>query len=54
MSHLKVGVRGSTSGPMQTVVETPGYIKAAETILSEQERAEIVAMVAGNPDCGAR
>jgi len=37
---------------MQTVVETPGYLRAAETIFSEIERAEIVTMVASNPECG--
>jgi hypothetical protein len=37
---------------MQTVVETPGYLKAAETIFSEAERAGIVAMVAADPECG--
>jgi hypothetical protein len=37
---------------MQTVVETPGYLKAAEAIFSQAERDRIVAMVAGNPECG--
>lgn len=37
---------------MQTVVETPGYLKVAETIFNEVERTEIVAMLAANPDCG--
>jgi hypothetical protein len=37
---------------MQTVVETPGYLKAAEAIFSEAERAGIVAMVAADPECG--
>ena len=37
---------------MQTVVETPGYLRAAETIFSEIERAEIVTMIASNPECG--
>src|SRR5580658_3760329 len=37
---------------MQTVVETPGYLKAAESIFTTDERAEIVAMVAASPDCG--
>jgi hypothetical protein len=36
---------------MQTVVETPSYLKAAEKLFSEQERGEIVAMVSANPDC---
>jgi hypothetical protein len=37
---------------MQTVVETPGYLKTAEAIFSEAERDRIVAMVAANPECG--
>lgn len=36
----------------QTVVETPVYLKAAEAIFSEAERAGIVAMVASDPKCG--
>jgi hypothetical protein len=37
---------------VQTVVETPGYLKAAEDLFSTEERATIVAMVAANPECG--
>jgi hypothetical protein len=37
---------------MQTVVETPGYLKAAEGIFNEAEREQIVSMVAANPECG--
>jgi hypothetical protein len=37
---------------MQTVVETPSYIRAAERIFSEEEREAIVAMVSANPECG--
>lgn len=37
---------------MQTVVETPAYLKAAEAIFSEAEREDIVAMVASDPECG--
>src|SRR5580692_2106967 len=38
---------------MQTVVvETLGYLKAAEDTFSPAERDRIVAMVAANPDCG--
>jgi hypothetical protein len=37
---------------MQSVVETPGYLKAAEAIFSLAERDQIVAMVAANPECG--
>jgi hypothetical protein len=34
---------------MQTVVEAPSYLKAAEAIFSESEREDIVVMVAGDP-----
>jgi hypothetical protein len=37
---------------MQTVVETPGYLKAAEAIFNPVERDQIVAMLAANPECG--
>ena len=37
---------------MQTVVETPGYLKAAEAIFSLAEREQIVVMVAAKPECG--
>lgn len=37
---------------MQTVVETPSYLKAAEGIFSAEEREEIVAMVSATPECG--
>jgi len=33
-------------------VETSVYLKVAEAIFSESERAEIVAMVATDPECG--
>lgn len=37
---------------MLTVVETPSYLKAAEALFSEAERADIVATVAADPECG--
>ncbi len=37
---------------MQTIVETPGYLKNAEAIFTELERERIVAMVAAEPECG--
>jgi hypothetical protein len=37
---------------MQTVVEMPSYLKAAEAIFSEAQRDAIVAMVSANPQCG--
>ena len=39
-------------GCMQTVVETPGYLRAAGGLFSEAERAEIAAMIAVDPECG--
>ena len=37
---------------MFTVVETPGYLRDAERILSGSERAEVVNYLAANPKCG--
>jgi hypothetical protein len=37
---------------MQTVVETPSYLKAAEAIFNEAEQEGIVAMVSADPECG--
>jgi hypothetical protein len=37
---------------VQTVVETPGYLRTAEAIFSEAEREQIVAMVAAGPERG--
>lgn len=37
---------------MQTVVETPSFLKAAEKLFSAEEREAIVATVAANPECG--
>jgi hypothetical protein len=37
---------------MQTVVETPSYLKAAEKIFSREEREGIVTMVSSDPECG--
>ncbi len=37
---------------MHTVVETPQYFKASESIFSEAERTDIVNMVATDPECG--
>lgn len=37
---------------MQTVVETPTYLKAASKILTRREMEEVVSMVAENPECG--
>jgi len=37
---------------VQTVVETPAYLALANKLFSEEERADIVAHVAGDPECG--
>ena len=37
---------------MQTVVETPGYLKDAASIFTAAEREAIVTMVASDPECG--
>ena len=37
---------------MQTVVETPTYLAIANKLFSEDERADIVALVAADPECG--
>jgi len=39
------------SAPM-TVVETGEFLKRAEPLLSDSERAELVAFVGANPDAG--
>ena len=39
-------------GVVQTVVETPTYLAIANKLLSEKERADIVALVAADPECG--
>ncbi len=37
---------------MQTVVETPLYLKSAVSLFSVEEREAIVNMVASDPECG--
>jgi hypothetical protein len=37
---------------VQTVVETPGYLRTAEVIFSKAELERIVSMVAADPQCG--
>ena len=37
---------------MQTVVETPTYLAIANKLFSEEERADVVALVAADPECG--
>lgn len=37
---------------MQTVVETPTYLTIANKLFTEDERAQIAAMVAFDPECG--
>ncbi len=37
---------------MQTVVETPTYLKAASALFTDTERADIVAAIASDPEAG--
>src|SRR6202795_1258614 len=37
---------------VQTVVETPTVLAIANKLLGEEERADIVALVAADPECG--
>jgi hypothetical protein len=37
---------------VQTVVETPTYLAIANKLFSEEERSDIVALVAADPECG--
>lgn len=37
---------------MQTVVETPTFLNAAERIFDEAEITEIIDTVAADPECG--
>ena len=39
-------------GRLQTVVETPAYLAAAQGVLTDALRAKIVNMVAENPEAG--
>jgi hypothetical protein len=39
---------------MQTVVETPIFIRRAEKLLSEDEHAELIVWLAGHPEAGGR
>lgn len=38
--------------PPMTVVETPSFLRRAKGLLSESERADLVAYLAENPDIG--
>ena len=49
---LTDGVQWSTREIVQTVVETPTYLAIANKLLSEEERADIVTLVAADPECG--
>ena len=37
---------------VHTVVETPTYLAVANKLLSEEQRGDIVALVAADPECG--
>ena len=41
-----------SSVTLWTVVETPSHLSRAEKIFSASERAEIVTMLASDPECG--
>ena len=43
---------GVMRGRPQTVVETPAYLTAAQGVLSEAERVDVVTMVGENPEAG--
>jgi hypothetical protein len=51
-SCLLHGVQWSTNKTVQTVVETPTYLAVANKLFSDEERADIVALVAADPECG--
>jgi hypothetical protein len=37
---------------VQTIVETPTYLRAAQALLSEKDREEIVLVIAADPESG--
>lgn len=37
---------------VQTVVETPTYLAIANKLFNEEERADVVALLAADPECG--
>jgi len=39
-------------GVVQTVVETPAYLAIVNKLFSDEERADIVAVVVADPECG--
>lgn len=49
---LKIPCHWHTVAIMQTVVETMTYLKAASTLFTEAERAEIVSAIASDPEAG--
>src|SRR5271165_3767463 len=50
--HLTQWCPMEYNGIVQTVVETPTYLAIANKLFSEEERADIVALVAADPECG--
>ncbi len=46
---MSIGVQQKN---VYTVVETPTYLAIAGKLFSEDERADIVALVAADPECG--
>jgi len=50
--HLTLWCPMGTPEIVQTVVETPTYFATANQLFSEEERADIVALVAADPESG--
>lgn len=42
------------NGVMETVVETPGYLAVANKLFSDEERSDIVSLLAADPEAGDR
>jgi hypothetical protein len=49
---LTEGVQWRTTGVVETVVETPGYLAAAGKLFTDEERADIVSLLAADPQAG--
>jgi hypothetical protein len=49
---LDLMVSNGVQSIVQTVVETPTYLAIANKLFSEEERADIVALLAADPECG--
>ena len=47
-----IAYSGSVGVVLMTVVETPGFLREAEGVLSEEERASLIHFLAANPHAG--